>query len=242
MAARLSPFWRYYGGKFRAAPRYPAPRFETIVEPFAGAAGYALRHHDRRVVLADVYPVISEMWRYLISVSEAEILAIPEVDNVADLPAWVPEPARNLCGFSMNDATVSPCKTLSAGKKRMRALGRHFEGWCTARKEMIASQLRFIRHWRVIAGPYWTVPNGEATYFVDPPYQVAGVHYVHSDLDYDDLAAWSRTRNGQVIVCENEGASWLPFRSFMIAKAGPSKRVSHEVIWTNDLDVTSSGR
>jgi hypothetical protein len=32
----LRPFWRYYGGKWRAAPRYPAPRYDTIIEPFAG--------------------------------------------------------------------------------------------------------------------------------------------------------------------------------------------------------------
>lgn len=32
----LKPFWRYYGGKWRAAPSYPAPLHNTIVEPFAG--------------------------------------------------------------------------------------------------------------------------------------------------------------------------------------------------------------
>ena len=39
----LKPFWRYYGGKYRAAPAYPPPRLGTIVEPFAGSAGYSLR-------------------------------------------------------------------------------------------------------------------------------------------------------------------------------------------------------
>jgi len=33
----LKPFWQYYGGKWRAAPHYPKPRHDTIVEPFAGA-------------------------------------------------------------------------------------------------------------------------------------------------------------------------------------------------------------
>jgi len=42
----LRPFWRYYGGKWRAAPSYPSPRCETIIEPFAGAAGYSLRYPD----------------------------------------------------------------------------------------------------------------------------------------------------------------------------------------------------
>jgi len=48
---KLRPFWRYYGGKFRAAPRYPTPTHKTIVEPFAGAAGYSLRVDDLRVHL-----------------------------------------------------------------------------------------------------------------------------------------------------------------------------------------------
>jgi len=44
----LRPFWRYYGGKWRAAPRYPAPRHDLIIEPFAGAAGYAMRYPDQK--------------------------------------------------------------------------------------------------------------------------------------------------------------------------------------------------
>ena len=85
-AGGLKPFWQYYGGKWRAAPRYPAPRFDTIVEPFAGAAGYSCRYPDRKVVLVDKYPVIAGMWRYLIRVSAAEVRRIPEVDSVNDLP------------------------------------------------------------------------------------------------------------------------------------------------------------
>ena len=41
---RLRPFFCYYGGKWRAAPKYPPPEHDTIVEPFAGAAGYATRY------------------------------------------------------------------------------------------------------------------------------------------------------------------------------------------------------
>ena len=42
-AHALLPFWAYYGGKWRSAPRYPAPVHGRIIEPFAGAAGYAMR-------------------------------------------------------------------------------------------------------------------------------------------------------------------------------------------------------
>jgi hypothetical protein len=36
--SNLKPFIRLYGGKYRAAPRYPKPLHDT---PFAGAAGYS---------------------------------------------------------------------------------------------------------------------------------------------------------------------------------------------------------
>jgi len=87
----LAPFWRYYGGKFRAAPHYPPPRHETIVEPFAGAAGYACRYPDRNVILVEKYPVVAELWRYLIAVPSSEVRRIPaNIEHVDELPAWVP--------------------------------------------------------------------------------------------------------------------------------------------------------
>ena len=239
----LRPFWRYYGGKFRAAPRYPAPRFGTIIEPFAGAAGYSMRYPHLRVILVEKYQVIAEMWRFLIRASEDEIRRIPDVDHVDDLPGWVSAPARSLVGFWMNDAVTSPCKTLSAGRRKKRAenpTGR-CEGWNAKVRERIASQVVQIRHWRVIEGDYTSAPNVEATWFVDPPYNnAAGAHYIHGPhaIDFAALGAWCRTRRGQIIVCENEGADWLPFRFFGqfqggITGAGVSSG-SREVIWTND--------
>lgn len=73
----LRPFWRYYGAKWRIAPRYPAPRHRTIVEPFAGAAGYSLRYPDRDVILVEKYHVIAEIWRWLIAATPDEVRAIP---------------------------------------------------------------------------------------------------------------------------------------------------------------------
>jgi hypothetical protein len=58
------------------------------VEPFAGAAGYSTRYPDRNVILVDRDPVITGVWRYLIQVSEREILSLPDVhagEDVCDL-------------------------------------------------------------------------------------------------------------------------------------------------------------
>lgn len=232
----LKPFWRYYGGKWRAAPRYPAPQHSTIIEPFAGAAGYAMRYPDRRIVLIEKYPVVAGIWRYLTRVTASEVLRIPLVEDVDDLPPWVPEEARNLVGFSMNAAVPSPRKTLSAGRKKLRNMGRVFEGWSEAQRERVAAQVGAIRHWQVIEGDYTAAPHVEATWFIDPPYNnKAGSYYVHAVLNYQALGEWCRSRPGQTIVCENEGADWLPFRPFATLKAGVNGHGSREVIWEGSV-------
>lgn len=233
------PFWRYYGGKWRAAPHYPAPRHATIVEPFAGEAGYSLRYHDRQIILVEKYPVLAEMWRWLIAASAAEVIAIPTVEHVDDLPSWVPEGARYLVGFSMNDACVSPKRQLSAGRKRLASMGRRFEGWNENRREMTARQSQLIKHWTIMEGDYSQCPDVEATWFVDPPYNnKVGACYVHGPgaINYHDLGAWCRDRMGQVIVCENEGADWLDFHPFATLKAGINGKGSREVVWTNPME------
>lgn len=239
MTTGLKPFWRYYGGKYRAAPRYPAPRYGTIIEPFAGAAGYSLRYPDRNVILVDKYPVIAGIWRYLIRVSADEIRRIPDVAHVDELPTWVSQEARWLVGFNMNFAIAAPCKQPGRQQKiHQEKSADSIYRWENMR-ERIASQVDRIRHWRVIEDDWFNAPNLEATWFVDPPYNnKAGSLYVHGSkrVDFDLLARGCRTMRGQVIVCENEGADWLPFREFATIKAGPRSpgKGSKEVIWTND--------
>jgi hypothetical protein len=228
----LKPFWRYYGGKWRAAPRYPAPACDRIIEPFAGAAGYAMRYPEKHVVLVEAHPIIAELWRYLIGASEADIRALPLVEHVDDLPAGTAAGARALVGFAMNAATVLPCRQLSAGRRKMRGMGRIFEGWSEALRHRVASQVQYIRHWQVVEGDYSSAPDISATWFIDPPYNNrAGSYYPCKVGDYDALGAWCRARQGQVIVCENEGADWLPFQPFATLKAGLNGHGSREVIW-----------
>jgi hypothetical protein len=69
------------------------------------------------------------------------------------------------------------------------------------------------------------MPNVEATWFVDPPYQHVAKSYRNDEIDcntvdFPALAAWVRSRSGQVIVCEQAGADWLPFEPFRTLKAG----------------------
>ena len=109
----LRPFWRYFGAKWRAAPHYPAPRHATIIEPFAGAAGYSLRHAERAVILVERDPAVAEVWRWLIGSSPADLRAIPLVECVDDLPASTPQGARLLVGFGFGAGDSRPRRRMS---------------------------------------------------------------------------------------------------------------------------------
>ncbi len=243
MGRHLAPFWRYYGGKNRAAPIYPQPEHATIVEPFAGAAGYSCRYPDRKVVLVDRSPIIAGIWRYLIATPAAEILAIPDIPEggtVDDLA--VCQEARWLAGFWCNDGTVTPCKRPS-GFAKADAPG--IRGWGALSRQRIAEQVDRIRHWQIIQGEYHDAPDIAATWHVDPPYKdKAGSYYPEQPASFGALGEWCRTRQGLVMVCENEGAEWLPFRPLASIKSNPSKHgkgKSREVIWLNRRPTTSWG-
>lgn len=234
---KLRPFFPYYGGKFRSAPRYPAPAHDWIVEPFAGSAGYAMRYPDRQVVLVEASEPIAAIWQYLTLVSPREVLRLPllepgqSVDTLA-----IPQPARWLIGMWCSPGSAMPKRTLGHWPRHDGSHVR-FQFWGAPVRERIASQVDRISHWIVKHAAHTSAPHIRATWFVDPPYKGAGTHYPcgSSGIDYQALAGWCRQRRGQVMVCENTGADWLPFEHFLDAKAckaGKRRGVSREALWT----------
>jgi hypothetical protein len=230
----VRPFFGFYGGKWRdALKHYPPPDLPTIVEPFAGSAGYALRYLNHRVILCEADPVVAGVWQYLIDVSPEEIRAIPDVQlgqSVDDLRVCTE--AKWLVGFWLNRGASRPRRSPSLW---MREGIRPGSFWGPRVRETIASQLDLIRHWRVYNKSYEDCPyDGPATWFVDPPYQFAGQHYYFgsSQIDYQCLADWCLARVGQTIVCENAGADWLPFAELGHVKTTRAGIRSSEVIWT----------
>lgn len=229
----LRPFFGFYGGKWRDTPKhYPPPAHETIVEPFAGSAGYALRHPDHKVTLCEIDPVIAGVWSYLTTVSPDEIQALPDLvvgQTVDDLK--VCQEARWLIGFWLNRGVARPRRSPSSW---MRSGVRPGSFWGERVRTTIAGQLEAVRHWQVFNCDYRDCPVGhEATWFIDPPYQHAGQHYAFgpNGLNYAELAEWCHSRPGQVIVCENEGAGWLPFSRIAATKTTRARR-SVEAVWT----------
>lgn len=229
----MNTFFKYFGGKWKAAPYYPGPLYRKIIEPFAGAAGYSVRHYHHEVVLYDVDPVIAGLWAYLIRSSSEDILQLPiDVQHVDDLK--VCQEAKWLIGFWLNSGTSSPMKSPS---KWARDDPKNSGFWCNATKRRIARQVRKIKHWKIHHKSYLDVPDEKATWFIDPPYQgPSGKYYRCRFDDYKRLGDWCKNRKGQVTVCEQEGADWLPFQQFRtIGAAGGyrGKPYSKEVIWSN---------
>lgn len=231
----LLPFFTYYGGKWRIAPRYPPPEHPMIIEPFAGAAGYSLRYPARAVILNDIEPMVAGTWDYLIRADEGEILALPDLKPGQDTDDLrVPQEAKWLIGWWLNKGSAVPKKRASS------FMLRHPEGapyWGAEIRRRIAGQQRHIRHWQVTCGDYRDLPGYDGTWFTDPPYQQAGQYYRNSEIDYGELAQWCHERGQQVIACEADGASWLPFSPLagIDGTEGSQKksRARLEVMWTN---------
>ena len=190
----------YYGSKSKVVDLYPSPKFGKIIEPFAGSARYSLKYFDRDVLLVDKWDVIVKIWHYLQQATPADIMGLPEPKYKESIESFnLAEGERLLMGFLVARGVAHPQKIVQ-----------QFSDIAQAKKQ-IASQLFKIKHWKIIQGSYSDIENTQATWFIDPPYQTGGKYYVHSKVDYGYLAEWSRSRMGEVIVCENTKADWLPF-------------------------------
>lgn len=214
--------WSYYGSKSKIVDYYPPPKYKQIIEPFCGSARYSLKYWDRDILLVDKYEVIVKVWSYLINASEKDILSLPDLktgENVDDFNLSQEE--KWLIGFCINGGSAQPKKT-----------AKDYNTWNEA-KIRIAGDLHKIRHWKVKLWDYEEIKNIEATYFIDPPYQFGGEWYVKSNknIDFLKLADWCRTREGQVIVCENTKANWLPFKPMVDMQGAMFKTT--EAIWSN---------
>jgi site-specific DNA-adenine methylase len=212
----VRPLFPFYGSKWRSVPLYPAPNGRRVIEPFAGSACYSVRHEPASVLLIDKDPVVVGVWQYLIRATAREILALPDLEPGQHVDTLhLPQEARWLVGFWINPGSSAPRNFQSVWTTT------HYQKWHSRTRERIAGSVGRIRHWQVRCASYETAPDVDALWFVDPPYIEAGKPYRHrlAPEEYPALAAWCRTRRGSVVVCEQEGATWLPFVSLATVKA-----------------------
>jgi hypothetical protein len=218
----VAEMFSYYGSKSKVVDLYPSPKFGKIIEPFAGSARYSLKYFDREVILVDKYPVIVGLWKWLQQASEADILGLPNMAKGQSVNDFnLPIEAKNLIGFCINQGSAQPKKT-----------AQDFNGW-NETKRQIAKSLYKIKHWVIRLGSNDEIENTEATWFIDPPYQFGGEWYVKNNksINFDELGKWCQSRSGQVIVCENTKANWLPF--YAMRKMTGAYETTTEAIWSN---------
>lgn len=211
---RVGPFFKWFGSKWSAAGKYPAPKHATIVEPFAGSAGYACFHaHMHDVILYERNPQIRSLWHWLLEARPYEVREIP-----VDL-----EPGTDIrtLGLSYGQELLLKHwqRTNTIGPSwKVSPWGSKPGQWTDSTRRRIADELGWIRRWK-IRGEWDGHILGDSTWFIDPPYQF-NFQYGVKNFDYGNLAACVsklESLESQVIVCEaigpkGERPNWLPFQ------------------------------
>lgn len=217
----------FYGRKFKIGNKYPRPKYNTIIEPFAGSAAYSMLYSNNNIILNDLDDKIYKTWKYLISVSTKEIMSLPILQKGQSLndPEFnhLRDEQKYLIGFYLNPGSSSPKK--SPG---------NYCAWNEKNKKILIDNIEKVRHWNINNKDYKDIDNVEATWFIDPPYQKQGKWYKHGnkDINYKELGEWCLSRKGQVIVCENIDADWLPFEELI--KLRGQKNTNIEAIFSKE--------
>lgn len=194
----------YYGSKSKLVNLYPKPIKNKIIEPFAGSARYSLKYWDKDVFLIDKYEPIIKMWHWLQQATEKDLDNLPILKYGESLSDFrISEGERLFLSFIVSNGVSSPRNTVT---KRAAPDIKH-------KIQTTKDVLNKIKHWDIRLGDYSDIDNCDATWFIDPPYFKGGEHYPKGSkyINYEELSQWCKSRQGQVIVCENDSASWLPF-------------------------------
>ena len=205
----------YYGTKKKIAKHYPKPHYDTIIEPFCGAAMYSL-HDDnwqKNVILYDKYDKVYIAWKWLINSTIDDIKNLPDLTEKLNLDQInISNEERILLGFYANPASAVPKKTVT--QRGAKSWERH--------KNHLIDNLHKIKHWKIYNEDYKNIENKKATWFIDPPYQVGGQYYHsssnNSKIDYNELKKWCLSREGEIIICENSNSNWMEFKPLIELK------------------------
>lgn len=220
----------YFGQKKRLSKEYPEPKYNTIIEPFAGSAGYSMRYHTKNVILCEKDERLYDIWDYIINKAKpSRILKFPILKHDESLKdskfSWLKPVEIRLIGYFLGS-----CRAIPGYRPSKYGM---YNRWNEKSRKELSENIKKVKHWRIINGSYENIYNYKnATWFIDPPYQGKGgksYRLSNKQIDYKQLSKWCKSRNGEVIVCENEEAKWLPFKPLIKLFQNGNKHT--EMIW-----------
>lgn len=214
MTKVTGPLFKWFGSKWLASKLYPAPEHDVIFEPFAGSAGYSLRHHEKRVVIWEANANLNMLWSWLIDhATSADVLEIP-----LGLPIGTDITGL---GLQLGQAlllkhwqrtnNVGDCWTVSPwGDKPGQ--------WTANTRARVAEELHAVKHWKLEE----LRPDRAGTYFIDPPYLYNYRYCFKTAFDHQGLVEKLKMipSPSQIIVCEaacqktGRVPDYLPFEPF----------------------------
>lgn len=229
----------------RIARYYGAPRCDLVIEPFAGSAAYSVYWGASKVKLYDIDESICALWDWLIHCSSEDILQLPDVIEDDDHLNSIPNPAQQLIRRWFQPIANVNRKMPFSNYHRKR-LGTHENPthyrpnpciWSRMIKRRLVKQKPMIANWSISQLDYVNIPNENAHWHIDPPYNSkAGKGYVHGadSIDYNILGDWCKERSGEVDVCEKDNADWLPFLPLR-RTVNYSGRTYTELLWRKNF-------
>lgn len=217
----------YYGRKKQIAKYYPAPKEDTIIEPFAGSAAYSLYKENwkKRIILIEKDKKVYDIWDWLINEATVE-----EINNLPTLKI-----GEKSSDFLHIIHAVTKMAFQFKTIKVTAVLERNWE----ISKRIMAQNLYKIKHWEIINGDYSEAPNIRATWFIDPPYKGEaglGYRFGSNTIDYKALAEWALQRKGELIFCEGKDGDYLPFKPLVELKSVAGKVNKEMIFYRNDFE------
>lgn len=213
----------YYGRKKKLSKHYPQPQFDKIVEPFAGSAAYSLHgsNWEKEVLLVEKDKQVYDIWYWLINeATQKDVDTLPELkkgEKSSELLHIIH--CASKMAFSYKTITVT------------EIMARNWE----VTRRVFQKDLYKVKHWIIQHSDYTNAPDIEATWFIDPPYQGApgmGYNCSSKSIDYAHLADWVRSRSGEVLCCEGQDATYLPFQQ-LVELVGVAGKKSKEMLYYN---------
>lgn len=200
----------------------------------------------REVWLNDLDPKTYSIWKFLTSDDASDIVEAHVPDTVQPgqlvtdiIPAEHPG-LIEICRAEANQGTQ--------GAKGIHNQITSMGAKCWKVKRKLRAVIPEVKNWKITNVDYKDLMNVEATWFVDPPYQNnAGRRYRTNQVDYEHLGWWCLNRLGQIVVCENAGATWGDFKPMEHPRVSIRSRYqradAREVVWTRPaVDSTDRGQ